>query len=574
MANNEFEQKMAQYQNRIGQMSAEEIRDFFAELSPFIQASTKDDKAQQAEADFKKGKDNSLAIKSLLAVFNRLITLSQNATKEKADLLIELLELFIASYGPNSLPSGKKHYYDKAKMFEEYGISVPKRNVLGEIVVQYVDQKEEFSSERVKFRGNELRATLKKLQEIKAGTAQTEENTANQDNNNQTNETNNNSDQTNSNDTQLAAEKKVKAIIKSANAALTSSDLGVVEKATAELNNLWFSNNQWEKEEFAKQGGEDLINKLLDRQEQLKNSGPQGENNQKDDPIQPDRAAAITEIADKLTERGVKISELSNDYHDYQAKMKGFTNLNQINNFKNNMLAAIAAKAQEKQDAEEMDDKVRNNSQKTGAELNEALKEIADDHGKKSYEKNRDQIEADKRRAAAADAEAYRRDTALPSLAKIMIKNEITENELDAATQTQYENLKNGEIAEPDAIIAAEKLITEKISQQGASKKLNHLLTQAKKVLKSGQKSQVETALKELVAFTIADNVYWQQAYEAQPEAKSLLSQLQNYSGQNNTQNPTPGFFRPQVLIPLFLILVLLGGIIFLIIRRRNDKRS
>ncbi|CAG8805029.1 17415_t:CDS:2, partial [Racocetra persica] len=300
--------------------------------------------------------------------------------------------------------------------------------------------------------------------------------------------------------------------------------------------------------EFAKQGGEDLINKLLDRQEQLKDSGPQGENNQKDDPIQPDRAVATTEIADKLTETGVKTSELSNDYHDWQAKIKGFANSNQINNFKNNMLAAIAAKAQEKQDAEQMDDKV--------------------------YEKNRDQIKADKRRAAAADAEAYRRDTALPSLAKIMTKNEITENELDAATQTQYENLKNGEIIEPDAIIAAEKLITEKISQQGASKKLNHLLTQAKKALKSGQKAQVETALKELVAFTIADNVYWQQAYEAQPEAKSLLSQLQNYSGQNNTQNPTPGFFRPQALIPLFLILVLLGGIIFLIIRRRQRQKK
>ncbi|CAG8760558.1 6234_t:CDS:2, partial [Racocetra fulgida] len=166
---------------------------------------------------------------------------------------------------------------------------------------------------------------------------------------------------------------------------------------------------------------------------------------------------------------------------------------------------------------------------------------------------------ADKRRAAAADAEAYRRDTALPSLAKIMTKNEITENELDAATQTQYENLKNGEITEPDAIIAAEKLITEKISQQGASKKLNHLLTQAKKALKSGQKAQIETALKELVALTIADNVYWQQAYEAQPETNSLLSQLRNYSGQNNTKSPTPGFFRPQVLVLLFLVLALLG---------------
>ncbi|CAG8847180.1 7799_t:CDS:2, partial [Racocetra persica] len=142
----------------------------------------------------------------------------------------------------------------------------------------------------------------------------------------------------------------------------------------------------------------------------------------------------------------------------------------------------------------------------------------------------------------------YRRDTALPALAKIMTKNEITENELDADTQTQYENLKNGEITEPDAIIAAEKLITEKISQQGASKKLNHLLSQAKKALKSGQRTQVETALKELVAFTIADN--------------------------NNTENPTPGFFRPQVLIPLFLVLVLLGGIIFSIVRRRKRQKK
>ncbi|CAG8806108.1 30752_t:CDS:2, partial [Racocetra persica] len=338
-----------------GQMEAEEIRDFFTELSPFIQAPTKDEKAQQVEADFKKGKDNSLIIKSLLDVFNRLVALSQKATQEKAELLIELLEPFVIIYNPNS-PRGKKQWYESKKI----GVLESGRG-----------------------RKEELKTTLEKLRAIKEGTAQTEENTANQDNNNQTNETNNNNDQTNNNDAQLAAEKKVKVVIKAANAALTSSDLGVVEKATAELTDLQFSNNQLERGEFNKQGGGDLVEKILNRQEQLKNSGPQGENNQKDDPIQPDRAAAITEIANKLTETGVKTSELSNDYHDYQAKMKGFTNLNQINNFKNNMLAAIAAKAQEKQDAEQMDDKVRNNSQKTGAELNEALKEIADDHGKK-----------------------------------------------------------------------------------------------------------------------------------------------------------------------------------------------
>ncbi|CAG8841285.1 10970_t:CDS:1, partial [Racocetra persica] len=217
---NELEQKIAQYQNRIGQMEAEELRDFFAELSPFIQAHTKDDKAQQAEADFQKGRDNSLTIKSLLAVFNRLVALSQTATQEKADLLIELLEPFTISYNPNS-PRGKKQWYG-ASNFAEYNLATYGKNVFGETVQAYIDQDEQFGG-----RGNEVRTVLKKLREIKAGTVQAEENTANQNNNNQTNETNNNSDQTNNNDAQLAAENKVKTIIKSATTALTSSNLGV-----------------------------------------------------------------------------------------------------------------------------------------------------------------------------------------------------------------------------------------------------------------------------------------------------------------------------------------------------------
>ncbi|CAG8786550.1 4920_t:CDS:2, partial [Cetraspora pellucida] len=145
---NELEQKIAQYQNRIGQMEAEEIRDFFAELSPFIQARTKDDKAQQAEADFQKGRDNSLTIKSLLAVFNRLVALSQTATQEKADLLIELLEPFTISYNPNS-PRGKKQWYG-ASNFAEYNLATYGKNVFGETVQAYIDQNEQFGG-----RGNE-----------------------------------------------------------------------------------------------------------------------------------------------------------------------------------------------------------------------------------------------------------------------------------------------------------------------------------------------------------------------------------------------------------------------------------
>jgi len=83
----------------------------------------------------------------------------------------------------------------------------------------------------------------------------------------------------------------------------------------------------------------------------------------------------------------------------------------------------------------------------------------------------------------ARDNPTEYRDNFLNSLPNKLTQNELTETELDTETKSEIENLKN----ETDSakIVEKEMKITQKLGQQGATKKITNFKKELEKVLKN-----------------------------------------------------------------------------------------
>src|ERR1700733_3469576 len=110
-----------------------------------------------------------------------------------------------------------------------------------------------------------------------------------------------------------------------------------------------------------------------------------------------------------------------------------------------------------------------------------------------------------------------------------MNADEITESELANETSEKLTNLKNQTITEPSQIIATKQEISQKIGELGAQKRFDKLVSKAKAVCQSGNKTQKEQIRDRIVSFLFSTNVYDQALILAEEtELKKMRQDLEN----------------------------------------------
>nr|CAG8476554.1 5884_t:CDS:2 [Entrophospora candida] len=284
---NKLEQILLGYQDKVGKMKVEEIRDFLAdeELKPFIRGK----KGRAVDTD-------------------ELFYLSGSIEKGKIDLMTELLNSFIPRYSPHQ-PGGQDKFYPKITL--ENGLGFIQKNIFGEFANLYVSSQE-----------RRIEDSLKKLQERKVGTGETGENTTNQGNNNSSNQNNSNNNETNTPpfSTQKPVKERVQAAVNMANVALNGNSIEAIEKAREKLIEIQFNNSNKElQDEFNKNNGQELLNKLDEKERQIKNNEPEKkpDNSNKNNNIQQIQTNIITEITTLLNQNPkVSNNDLSTDYQN------------------------------------------------------------------------------------------------------------------------------------------------------------------------------------------------------------------------------------------------------------------
>src|SRR4051794_8201142 len=88
-----------------------------------------------------------------------------------------------------------------------------------------------------------------------------------------------------------------------------------------------------------------------------------------------------------------------------------------------------------------------------------------------------------------------------------------------------YQTEKEQKISDPSQLVETE--ITQKIFQQGATKKITKFRKRIEEVLESDDKSEIEKLKKQLTEFIESNNVYYQAKKQ---EAQQLLKQLESGS--------------------------------------------
>lgn len=106
-------------------------------------------------------------------------------------------------------------------------------------------------------------------------------------------------------------------------------------------------------------------------------------------------------------------------------------------------------------------------------------------------------------------------------------------------------------------------------------------MEQAKKLVEGiikGNVSYLEGELKKikkgLYNFSLSTNVYQNKAYKnKENDVKNMLNKLENYSVQNNATQPSKGLFRPEIVIPVVLLVALTMVAVVIVRRRKNTEK-
>lgn len=291
-------------------------------------------------------------------------------------------------------------------------------------------------------------------------------------------------------------------------------------------------------------------------------SGTPGNND-----ISKTRSSVIWLINKTLKEEPeITENELSAEYHYWEAKINSLNDRREITNFMEGMTRAINAKRKAKAASQKVNDNVEDMKDKSGEELNEKIKENDQNQGTQGYEDKKGEIETEKKRAAHENAENYRNNTALPTIKKWMDENGVSENELDNKTKSDYEKLKNGEINQPDDIVAKEMEIKNSIGVQGAEKKITELENKVKAVLKTGDKKEIEKLKRKIKDFINTDNIYYDPKKSV---AVKLLNQLNNY---RSTQTNSPDKFPLKIIVPVLLVGVSIIAALVIISKKKKKE--
>lgn len=287
-------------------------------------------------------------------------------------------------------------------------------------------------------------------------------------------------------------------------------------------------------------------------------------NNDTSSNLQTLKAQAISDINVALNQTPpLTNSDLSSKYQNWESKINNLSDEAQINFLKTSVLFDIQDQRKEKikkQTTDEVSEIINSNLQKaqnpdaTIQDKKEALVENEKYEGQSAYEdaKTKEQIKNLKKEVARDNLAEYRNKIISDLATKLKI-NRLKESELDSETKSEIEMLKN-EI-DPDKLVEKEVKITQKISQQGATKKITRFEKKIEAALESNDKTEIDKLKKQLIEFMQSNNVYYQ---AKKKEAQQLLKQLENGLIIDNSDSSETLPFSAQIGIGMGAVLVTL----------------
>jgi len=351
---------------------------------------------------------------------------------------------------------------------------------------------------------------------------------------------------------------------------LKVEDLGEYSNYREEINSLgevWGIRNFREevlsfvsKSTRKKLNNEEAEERQKEAERQAREQTKQQELNQK-------RDKAIREITTALNqEPPLTNNQLNPQYQNWEASIAQLTDLQQITNLKDRILADIQARRKDKISSQKAKENLNKAQTGTPEEKEQAWENLEKSETEKGYNENKTEIENLKKEKAAKNPQQYSQE-AQQRIAKKLAENKVKEEELSEENQKNWQKLKGGEIQDPDQLVATETKIKENIYQEEAKNKVANLTERVNKVLKSKEKSQINILKQELLEYINSNNIYYPTAQKK--EMEKLLTQLENYSTTNNDQNTSkPENFPWKVVIP-FLLVGLLVMVILLQVRKK-----
>ncbi|KLL04638.1 MAG: hypothetical protein MRERV_15c002 [Mycoplasmataceae bacterium RV_VA103A] len=298
------------------------------------------------------------------------------------------------------------------------------------------------------------------------------------------------------------------------------------------------------------------------------------EQNKTPDNHEQAKTDAIQKINEALNqEPKILSSELAPDYQNWEAKINSFSKVDEINNFRDKVLADIRSKRQSKEKESKLNEEIQNAQNKSGEDLKKELEKMEENEGDKSYQKYEEQIKKLNEKLAQENPQLYRQK-AINVLTKKMEKWEIDENELSVELKEEWDKLKSGENINTTQVDEINQKLTQFVGSTGAEKTLAKLLTQAQTALKSGQKTEIEKAKNDLLDFLKSTNVYEKNVASArESDVEKMIKDLENYSSQK-TGSPSKQGFPWEVVVPIFLVVVLVGIALVVGRNRRMKKKN
>jgi hypothetical protein len=246
------------------------------------------------------------------------------------------------------------------------------------------------------------------------------------------------------------------------------------------------------------------------------------------------RGQFIMEITTTLRqEPPLTNNELSPQYQNWEEQINQLTNPQQFTNLQDRLLADIQARRQDKKTAQEVKENLQKAQSGTPEEQQQAFDNLEKQETEKGYQDNQDQINNLKKDQATKNPQEYG-EKSQKRITEKLKDNRVKEDELDKENQQAFQNLKNGQIKDPDQLVATETKIKQNIYQVEAQKKITNFTSRVNQVLKSKLKSQLATLKKELLSFISSSNIY----YSAQKKAaENLLSKLESFENSGSQQN-------------------------------------
>lgn len=229
------------------------------------------------------------------------------------------------------------------------------------------------------------------------------------------------------------------------------------------------------------------------------------------------------------------------------------------------------ARAKLTNDFQGFSDNVDFNSQKT-EEIFTNVEELKSARENNVYEEQKEEIEAKKDELAQKDFQGYSKLIAKVIQQKIdNAKVEI--DKLGDQIKTKLNKLKKGEVSGSIEARQIEEEVSEKISEEVANVEVNNLLTQVQNLL-SGAVNDLENQLakikRDFYSLKSSLNPFQQKAYqEKYQEVNQSLNALESISLNVQPSTSEPSLFRPEVVIPVVLVVALMA-VVWIKVRKRK----